>query len=134
MEENKNVVSLSGAAPIDVCARIVNIIDSKKAHNIKVLKIDSKTVIADYFVICSGTSNTQIKSIADEVQYKMSLADMETLHIDGFNEGTWIVMDYGSVLLHVFNSEMRNFFNLEKLWNDSVEIDPEQFIEKTESN
>ncbi len=111
--------SLKDAAPKEIAETIVRILDRKKARDIKLLFVEKQTIIADYFVICTGTSSTQIKSLADEVSYKLGIAGVETLRTEG--ENSWILIDFGCVIVHIFNNESRNFYNLEKLWNDATE-------------
>ncbi len=101
---------------------IVRALDSKKAVDIKVIKIDELTTIADYFVIATGTSSTQVKSLADEVEYKMTEAGEEPHHTEGKSTG-WILLDYISAVVQIINSESREFYNLEHLWQDGEEID-----------
>ena len=103
---------------------IAHILDNKKAHDIKVLRVTEKTVIADYFVIAHGTSRTQVNALADEVEYV--LGEQFGLHptgIEGRGQGSWVLLDYDSVLVHVFDPKSRDFYNLEKLWSQAEEIE-----------
>ncbi len=116
--ENKN------PTPRELAEEITKALDGKKARNIKVLKIDDKTILADYFVICCGNSNTQIRALAGEVEEKIKeIYNISPLHMEGFNEATWTVIDYASVIVHIFSREARDFYKLEKLWSDAEEID-----------
>lgn len=108
---------------------VVNAMENRKAINIKVLKIDKLTAVADYFVICNGTSVTQIKAIADEVEFKLEQEGVVVSHREGYNSGNWILLDYDSVVVHVFHPTARDYYNLEKLWADAEEIDTAQFVE-----
>lgn len=98
-------------------------LDSKKGRDIKVLEIDKITTLADYFVICSGGSNTQIKALCDEVEKQLDTLGETPLHREGYRGGTWVLLDYGCVAVHVFNEEAREFYSLERLWNDGKELD-----------
>jgi len=118
--------------PKELANKIIEILDEKKANNIKLLHVEKQTIIADYFIICTGTSNTQIRALADEVSEKMRLTGVEPKNIEGFNEASWILLDFSSVIVHIFNRETRNFYNLEKLWIDSTEI--EILTTKTKEN
>lgn len=109
--------------PRELAEYIVKAVDAKKAKNIKLLRIDDKTVLADYFVICGGNSNTQIKAIAGEVEEKLNELGIAPHHIEGYNEGIWTVLDYSSVIVHIFNREAREFYKLEKLWSDAEDVD-----------
>ena len=110
-------------APRALAETVIRLLDGKRARGLKLLHVEEKTTLADYFVICNGTSNTQLRALSAEVEEKLMEQGIEPLHIEGYNEATWILMDYGSVLVHIFNPETRNFYNLEKLWNDATEID-----------
>ena len=102
---------------------IVKILDANKAGQLKLLRVNDQTVMTDYFVICTGNSNTHIKSLSGEVEYKLGEQGVKPTGIDGYDSGIWIVMDYGHVMLHIFNREQRDFFKLEKLWADADDID-----------
>ena len=107
---------------------IVKILDANKAGQIKLLRVNDQTVMTDYFVICTGTSNTHIKSLSGEVEYKLGEAGIAHTGVDGYDSGIWIVMDYTTVMVHIFNREQRDFFKLEKLWADAEDIDIENII------
>jgi ribosome-associated protein len=101
---------------------IVKILDANKAGQIKLLRVNDQTVMTDYFVICTGTSNTHIKALSGEVEYKLGEAGISHTGVDGYDSGIWIVMDYTTVMVHIFNREQRDFFKLEKLWADAEDI------------
>ena len=106
---------------------IAKILDTKKARDIKILKVNEKTVIADYFVIAAGTSSTQVKSLADEVEYVIAKdTGLKPSNVEGRGLGNWILIDYDNVLVHVFNPQTRDFYNLEKLWAECEEVSFEQ--------
>ncbi|AEV69584.1 ribosome silencing factor [Acetivibrio clariflavus] len=100
--------------------KIVEILNDKKAKDVKTIDISELTVIADYFVICSGTSTVHIKALADEVEEKMQEMNVELLRKEGYNSARWILLDYNSVVVHIFHEEDREFYNLERLWADGV--------------
>ena len=104
------------------------LLDAKKAGQIKALKIDNKTIIADYFVICSGNSSTQIKSLADEVEYQLSKGGVPFVKLEGSDSIEWKVVDCHDVIIHIFSNEARDFYKLEKLWADAEEIDINDII------
>lgn len=114
--------TLKDATPEELAHAIFDVLDAKKAQNIKVLRVHDQTVITDYFVICTGNSSTQVKSLGGEVEYKMELRGVEPLHFEGRDGNGWIVLDYGTVIVHVFNRENRDFYKLEKLYGDAEEI------------
>ena len=102
---------------------IASLLDKKKARDVKILRVTEKTVIADYFVIAGGTSSTQVKALADEVEYQIGVNDgIKPANVEGRGTGGWIVLDYENVLVHVFDPKMREFYNLEKLWAECEEV------------
>ena len=106
---------------------IVKALDSKKAEDIKVIKIGDLTVIADYFVIADGTSSTQTKTLAEEAEFRMKENGEEPLRVQGNNGSNWIILDYGDIVVHVFSRDQREFYNLERLWRDGEEVDISQW-------
>lgn len=126
--EIKEKVLSKDSTPIQTAEFIVGVLDAKKAKNIKLLHVEKQTVIADYFIICSGNSRTQIKSLADEVEYKMTEQGIEPLHVEGGRGDSWILLDYGSVIVHVFGNDTREFYDLEKLYDGTTEQDISSLI------
>ncbi|MBQ6570584.1 MAG: ribosome silencing factor [Clostridia bacterium] len=114
----------------DLVKKIVKILDKKKGAEIKVIKIDDLTVIADYFIIVTGTSSTQVKALAGEVEFMLKQEGIAARNIEGHNSNTWILMDYNSVIVHVFYTETRKFYDLEHLWQDGTEVDISEIIEE----
>ncbi len=99
-------------------------LDDKKGKEIRVLEITELTSLADHFVICSGGSNTQINALCDNVEKLIAEnAGEKPLHREGYRGGTWVLLDYGCIAVHVFNDEAREFYSLERLWQDAKEID-----------
>ena len=107
----------------------VKAIDSKRGENIRIIKIDELTVIADYFIIANGSSTTQVKALADEVEFKLSEAGLEPKRTEGYQGANWIVLDYIDVVIHIFHKETRDFYDLERLWQDGVEISPQTYLD-----
>ncbi len=107
---------------LEITKEIVRVLDKKKAIDIKAIEITEHSIVADYFVIASGTSNTHVKALADEVEYELGLKGVEPHHIEGRATG-WILLDYGCVLVHVFSGESREYYNLERLWQDASVVD-----------
>ena len=101
---------------------IVKILDANKAGQIKLLRVNDRTVMTDYFVICTGNSNTHIRSLSGELEFKLGEKGVSHAGVDGYESGIWIVMDYESVMVHIFNREQRDFFKLEKLWADAEDV------------
>jgi ribosome-associated protein len=113
---------------IEMVEKIVRTLDRKKAHDIKVLKITNLTILADYFIIANGSSNTQTKSLADEVDFQLSQEGVEPTRREGYTSSNWIILDYSDIIVHVFNQESRDYYQLERLWADGEEIDISGYI------
>ncbi|MFZ5827090.1 MAG: ribosome silencing factor [Bacillota bacterium] len=95
----------------------------KKAKEVRILDIRSISAVADYFVICSGTSNTHIRAIADSVEELLTTKGLRLHHMEGYQNGRWILLDFGDLVVHVMQDDERSFYNLERLWGDAVEVD-----------
>ena len=99
-------------------------LDSKKGLDIRVMEVTELTPLADYFVFCTGGSNTQINALCDAVEEKLMVeANEQPLHREGHRGGIWVLLDYGCVVVHVFNNEAREFYSLERLWSDGTSLD-----------
>lgn len=105
---------------VDVKERIMEILDDKKAIDVNSIEIGKITTVADYFVICTGTSKVHIKSLADELTKKMKEVGVIPYKKEGYETASWVLIDYGDVVVHIFNKEDRGFYNLERLWADGV--------------
>ncbi len=108
-------------------------LSSKKALDIKVLKVEDLTVLTDYFVIASGSSTTHVGALAEEVDYKLSQKGIQPTRKEGADSKHWILMDYGSVVVHVFYPEMREYYALERLWADAKPIELDLTAEENEN-
>jgi len=104
-------------------------LSAKKGLDIKVIRIDDISVLADYMVIVTGTSSTQVKAMADHVEYTLSEAGVSVSHIEGYRSNSWILMDYIDVIVHVFMDETREFYELERLWKDGETVDISDIID-----
>ena len=107
----------------EIVSGIVTSLDKHKAQDIRVIGVTDVTTIADYFVIAAGTSSTQVKSLTDYVEEEMEEIGVRPLRTEGYHSSTWILLDYGSVVVHVFQEETRRFYDLERLWKDGVPLD-----------
>ena len=104
-------------------ARIaVEALEEKKAEDIRIIDIAKVSVIADYFIITNGTNSNQVKAMADEVEERLGRAGHSPKHIEGYLNGNWILMDYGDIVLHIFDSQNRVFYDLERIWRDGEEV------------
>ena len=106
---------------LEKAKNIAKILDKKKAIDIIGIETKELTVMSDYFIIASGTSNTHVRALADEVDDEMKKLGVEVDHIEGRATG-WILLDYNDVLVHVFQPESRQDYNIERLWNDAARI------------
>ena len=109
--------------PREIAEAAVIALDGKNAHDIKLLRTSDVTVLADYFVICTATSTTQIKTLADATEAELEELGENKIHREGYRSGSWVLLDFGCVVIHLFMDEARKFYNLERLWADAEEID-----------
>ena len=96
---------------------------SKKGLNVKIIGVDDVSTLADYFVLGTGTSSTQVKALAEEVEYQLDNAGISVSHIEGHRNNSWVLLDYVDIIVHVFSEEARDYYDLERLWQDGTEID-----------
>ena len=108
--------------PEQMAAIAAKALEDKKAKDVKILKTAEQTVLADYFVICSGSTAPHIKALVDEVDKQLSEAGEPPIRREGLRSDIWVLMDFGSVIVHVFTEEARKCYNLERLWSDSQEV------------
>lgn len=106
----------------EVADAVAAILDEKNGRDIRMLRVNEKTTVTDFFVICTANSSTQVKSICAEVEYKLSERGLPPAHIEGYDEGSWAVLDFLYVIVHIFKADQREFYKLEKLWGDCEEI------------
>ena len=107
---------------LEQARKIVQVMDSKKAKDIRLIKIEGISSLGDYFVVASASNTTQVKAIADEVEDEMTKLGLEPNRVEGRQSAQWILMDYYDVMVHVFLDEARNFYNLERLWRDRKSV------------
>lgn len=97
-------------------------LEDKKGRDVCIIDISNVSILADYFVIADGTSDSQVNALVDHVEEKMHLAGFQQKQCEGQNGRSWVLMDYGDVIVHVFDRESREFYNLERIWNDGRRI------------
>lgn len=108
---------------IEVAKEAAKALNSKKGVNIKVIKIEDISVLADYMVIATGTSSTHVKALSNEVEFFLEKAGITVSHIEGYRSNSWILMDYVDVIVNIFSDEAREFYDLERLWADGEDVD-----------
>lgn len=114
---------------IKLVQNIVDAADDKKAQDIKVLDLREVSSVTDYFVICTGSTPLQTKAIADNIEERMEgKHNLRLLRREGYETGNWILLDYGSVVVHIFKPEEREFYNIERLWGDAKVIETADFL------
>ena len=109
--------------PKEIAYEVTKALDAKKGQNIKLLKIDRVSSLADYFLICTGTSNTHVKTLCDYAEYTLEQLGEQMLSREGHRGNSWELLDYGSIVVHVFTEEARKFYDLERLWADAELVD-----------
>ena len=112
----------------EVAYQVTKALDEKKGQDIQLLKIDEVSSLADYFLICTGTSNTHVKTLCDYAEYEMEQLGEPMLGREGHRGNSWELLDFGSIVVHVFTQEAREFYALERLWADAEKIDISSFI------
>lgn len=110
---------------VTIANNIAELIFNKKGYNVRILDLKEVASFADYFVICSADSDTQVKAIADEIDRSLKDQGLKCWHKEGYRSLNWVLLDYVDVVVHVFKREMREFYNLEKLWGDAPVIEVE---------
>ncbi|MBR2615176.1 MAG: ribosome silencing factor [Clostridia bacterium] len=109
---------------IEKALKAAAVLDEKKGRDVKVLKVREETVITDYFVIATATSSTHLKALCDEVEYRLREEDGVTAdRVEGYQSSGWILVDFGDVIVHIFDANGREFFKLEKLWSGAESVD-----------
>ena len=117
-------------SPFEKAKKAAVLLDSKKAEQVSLLKVGELTILADYFVICTGNSSTQVKAMADVVEEEFEKIGISPLSREGKQGFNWVLLDYGDVIIHVFDRATREFYHLEKLWDDAEAIDISEFIKE----
>ena len=112
----------------EVAYEVTKALDAKKGMDIKLLRITEVSSLADYFLICTGTSNTHVKTLCDYAEYTLEQLGEKLLGREGHRGNSWELLDYGSIVVHVFTQEAREFYSLERLWADAEQIDISDII------
>lgn len=108
---------------LTLAKKAAGILDNRKAGRINVIKIEDISSLADYFVIANGESSTHVRALADELEEKLKEEGVMPARIEGYRSNSWVLLDYGSVVAHVFTQEARDFYDLDRLWADGIKVD-----------
>lgn len=112
----------------ELAAVLARALDNKKGKDLRVLKTENLTTLGDYFVLCTAGSNTQVKAMSDACEEAAEKNGEPAHHIEGRGDGTWLLMDFSSVIVHIFTDEARKFYDLERLWGDAEEMDMDEIL------
>lgn len=103
----------------------ISALEDKKAEDVRVIDIEEVSVLADYFIIATGNNRTQVQAMADEVEMRLGKAGAAPRQIEGYQAANWILLDFGDVIIHLFDAQNRLFYDLERIWKDGTQIDPD---------
>ena len=120
--EEKKITPIDGTNANEVVGAIASILDEREARDVRVMKVSDKTILTEYFVLCTGTSNTQRRAYANFIEEGLKERGVTPSRIEGYDEASWIVMDYFNVIVHIFDKDTREFYKLEKLWSGANEV------------
>ena len=104
----------------------IGALEDKKAEDVRVIDIGGVSVLADYFIIASGNNRAQVQAMADEVEERLGRAGAIPKQIEGYQAGNWVLLDFGDVIIHIFDAQNRLFYDLERIWKDGTQITPDQ--------
>ena len=104
----------------------ITALEDKKAEDIRLIDIGEVSVLADYFIIASGNNRTQVQAMADEVEQRLGRAGAAPRQIEDYQSANWVLLDFGDVIIHIFDAQNRLFYDLERIWKDGTQIDPDQ--------
>lgn len=107
---------------LEIALTAARALDNKKGIGVKLLEVAEVTTLAEYFLLCTGTSNTHVNTLCDAVEEAVDGCGVPLLHREGHRGGTWVLLDFGSLVCHVFTEDARNFYDLERLWNDAKPV------------
>lgn len=108
---------------LELAKKIVSILDEKSAQDISLIHVEEKTILTEYLVICTGNSTTHNRALEGELEFRLGELDEKPLNIEGHEDASWIVLDYNSVMVHIFTKTAKDFYKLDKLWSEGEDID-----------
>ena len=113
----------------DLCKTAITALEDKKAEDISIIDISEISVLADYFIIANGSNRSQIQAMCDNVEEALGRAGNPVRQIEGYDSANWILMDFGDIIVHIFDKENRLFYDLERIWSDGKKVNPPSFYE-----
>lgn len=113
----------------DLCKTAITALEDKKAEDISIIDISEISVLADYFIIASGSNRSQIQAMCDNVEEALGRAGNPVRQIEGYDNANWILMDFGDIIVHIFDKENRLFYDLERIWSDGKKVNSPSFYE-----
>ena len=116
----------------ELAIRLARALDAKKARNIRILRVHDLTTVTDYFVIATGTSTTHVAALADEADFQLGRQGVNVLRTEGHDGKRWVLLDYGSVIVHVFTKEAHDYYDLEHLWADAAPLPAAEWLPEEE--
>lgn len=108
----------------------ISALEDKKGEDLRVIDIGDVSVLADYFIIATGRNRTQVQAMADEVEQRLGRAGAQPRQIEGYQQANWILLDFGDVIIHIFDAQNRLFYDLERIWKDGTQIEPDTLYEE----
>lgn len=109
--------------PLELAKEAAKILNDKKGEDIRILRIEDISSLSDYFVFATGTSNTHVNALADEMEFQLKHLGETPHHVEGYRSNSWVLLDYGTVIVHIFTDESRQFYDLDRLWQDGEAVD-----------
>jgi len=124
MTKQTDKQNISAASIKEMAGKAILALEDKKAEDIRVIDISQVSVIADYFIIANGNNNSQVQAMADEVEERLHRAGYPLKQKEGYDHANWVLLDFGDIIVHIFDKENRLFYDLERIWRDGMLIDP----------
>ena len=116
--------------PFEAAKLAVRALDDKQGADIRLLKTEDLTVLADYFLICTANSTSHVRTLYDEVDKRLSMEGMPPIRREGNRNSSWLLLDFGCLIVHIFQKDTREFYNLERLWSDATQIDISEIVKE----
>lgn len=127
MNMNQNNIATGKEQSKEMAKTALAALEDKKGEDIRIIDISEVSVLADYFIIASGTNRSQIQALADHAEEQLGRAGFQVKQIEGYDSANWILMDFGDIIIHIFDKENRLFYDLERIWRDGKKMDMSEF-------